>query len=567
MSNFSSLHEQIRRDEEECAHKRHILRDLDLFVLDNSLRESTVGQMRGHTLQDKMSILEEVRKCGFTEIIVSAFSHAPRVDDEFVEKLVMEASKEEMKMFYAFSELGDGGDMNKFPISLQKMEKYGLQNPIIEVDLARGVGHDYATKVCTILQKRIDYTFKTLSPNAKIFVNFRDFPFAMKRHPDRVFEVVEFLSNTKSLCGIMFEEPTGHYLPELVGSWTNALRTLMDKCGWRDGNLLAHVHKKWAFAESVQLECLMSGANGVWASVCEEGAALGHACSTVSIMNLVRMNNTKVLKKFNCTYLRDAAINVTRHTTRFPPHPKQVVYGARALDLVFDFGGIAGGKVGDTEFDLANFFGVKAPKRITSLAPPRMIRDLLVETFGEDKQFTDEIARKMKDKIIEDLNENRKEEYMSAVGLAILFDRAGGALTAEMSEEIAKVELKSSLHHQLINVEVRAIWDDWDSREKVEFRGDESLEFYSFYNAFMSPYFGCYECEDSKKGLQAIDMDEDDKVDWCEFCVYLKWAVNQYSDQISNVEDLLTVAFQKGLIPAMQDEIIKANSAKIAAKL
>ena len=36
------------------------LRDLDLFVLDNSIRETTVGQLRGHTLEDKFAIYEEV---------------------------------------------------------------------------------------------------------------------------------------------------------------------------------------------------------------------------------------------------------------------------------------------------------------------------------------------------------------------------------------------------------------------------------------------------------------------------------------------------------------------------
>ena len=36
------------------------LRDMDLFVLDNSIRESTVGALRGHTLQNKHDIYEQV---------------------------------------------------------------------------------------------------------------------------------------------------------------------------------------------------------------------------------------------------------------------------------------------------------------------------------------------------------------------------------------------------------------------------------------------------------------------------------------------------------------------------
>jgi len=58
--------------QEKC--KRARLKDLDLIVLDNSIRESTVGQLRGHTLENKWKIYNEVQKCGFKFIIVAAFS-------------------------------------------------------------------------------------------------------------------------------------------------------------------------------------------------------------------------------------------------------------------------------------------------------------------------------------------------------------------------------------------------------------------------------------------------------------------------------------------------------------
>jgi hypothetical protein len=45
------------------------------------------------------------------------------------------------------------------------------------------------------------------------------------------------------------------------------------------------------------------------------------------------LGNKKVLKKYNCTYLRKAAINVTRITTGIDPHIKQPIYGGRALDF------------------------------------------------------------------------------------------------------------------------------------------------------------------------------------------------------------------------------------------
>ena len=136
--------------------------------------------------------------------------------------------------------------------------------------------------------------------------------------------------------GVMYEEPTGNYLPEEMGQWTKSMRKVMDKYHWK-GHLLVHVHKKWGNAETVQLECLMKGADGVWASVCDEGAAMGHASSTITLMNLVRMGNQAVLKNYNCSYLRTAARRVTKLTTGKDPAPKQLVYGERALDVAFSF--------------------------------------------------------------------------------------------------------------------------------------------------------------------------------------------------------------------------------------
>ena len=144
---------------------------------------------------------------------------------------------------------------------------------------------------------------------------------------------------------------------------------------------------------------LMDGADGIWASVCLEGSSMGNAASAITLMNLVRMGNKKVLKKYNCTYLRKAAIKVTQITTGKDPDIKQPIYGARALDFVFD--------LNKEEFDLASFFGEQAPVRITTLSSPEMIRTKLVNLFGEDKEFTIERATKMKEKMLEDLRNNR----------------------------------------------------------------------------------------------------------------------------------------------------------------
>ncbi len=45
--------EQIKMDSAKQRKRVQILQDMDFFVLDNSIRESTVGQLRGHTLENK----------------------------------------------------------------------------------------------------------------------------------------------------------------------------------------------------------------------------------------------------------------------------------------------------------------------------------------------------------------------------------------------------------------------------------------------------------------------------------------------------------------------------------
>eukprot|EP00794_Sanderia_malayensis_P011796 gene11796-13017_t len=177
-----------------------------------------------------------------------------------------------------------------------------------------------------------------------------------------------------------------------------------------------------------------------------------------------------------------------------------------------------------------------------------MIVTRLKNVFGENAQFTEEMAKKMLALMLEDLHKNRKEEYMSEAGLALLFDRAGGKITAVMGEKAKSV----SVHIDELIAEIRAMWDLRDGEK------DDALEFDAFYFGFMAPYFGYYRCDDKRKALKAIDMDSDGTVDWNEFAVYLKWAGRQYP-ATKDAEELLSVAFRKGLIPAMQDEVIKQS--------
>ena len=98
---------------------------------------------------------------------------------------------------------------------------------------------------------------------------------------------------------------------------------------------------------------------------------------------------------------------------------------------------------------------------------------------------------------------------MSSVGLAVLFNQAGGSMTEALQNEIEKLEITGPHAANLI-AQIREQWDIWDLKDEVQ--GDDQLEYDSFYNGFMAPYFACYRCLDTKKALQALDMDADNQI-------------------------------------------------------
>lgn len=60
MTSFKEKIACMKENLSQESAKRRKLKTSELFVLDNSLRESTVGQLRGHTLENKWQIYEEV---------------------------------------------------------------------------------------------------------------------------------------------------------------------------------------------------------------------------------------------------------------------------------------------------------------------------------------------------------------------------------------------------------------------------------------------------------------------------------------------------------------------------
>ena len=110
------------------------------------------------------------------------------------------------------------------------MKEYGIKHAIIEVDLVcSGIDHKKfpPDDINKLLSDRMRWVRKNLSKDSRIFINLRDFPDSMRRKPERIFQVVHYLSSlppSERPFGLMYEEPTDKSLPQELAACTVAVR-------------------------------------------------------------------------------------------------------------------------------------------------------------------------------------------------------------------------------------------------------------------------------------------------------------------------------------------------------
>ncbi|EDQ85603.1 uncharacterized protein MONBRDRAFT_29104 [Monosiga brevicollis MX1] len=527
---------------QEAKRLSNILRKRNILIADNSLRETVVGSIHGHTLPDKKKIFRWSQACGFDLFIVAALGHDWRVEDDWLAWLfdtyhhrerpspttpaltaragsnpsahsdtstqltqlpvVQSASdslsnaqtshlapvmeENPLSRCFAFCDLADAiapdGTMtlgaedrygDHVSSTLAKLEKYHVRNIIIEIDLgairtdayrhahpsefSEGTGPNESESIIArhylsqLLNLLDNVVFRHMAPSTLVMLNLRDFPVAMHRCPQRVLAFVALvacLESSRRPIGLMFEDPIGAYPPADLELLTQKLRETMDCNGWHsgwqaqprayDGLLLAHVHEQWGMADLAQLYAVAGGADGVWCSAAAEGAAVGHASSTVLLANLMRLGNTDVTR-YNLPAILPAARQVTRLTIEQRVPVRQVVYGSAALDAPFAFGNIAGGTGYDQDVDwngdgqhdaldqmtAASFFGLQPPVRITELSPPADYLTRCIEIFGQyplfsDPQFGDNLSKHAQQEVREHEQDQRGLEFSTPRSMAQL---------------------------------------------------------------------------------------------------------------------------------------------------
>eukprot|EP00937_MAST-01D_sp_MAST-1D-sp2_P003606 g3606.t1 len=524
------------------------LRTLDCFVLDNSIRETTVGSIRGHIPADKHRILELVDTCGFKERVIAAFGDHRRADNKFVEELV--ESKADLSTSWCFSEQYDrmeaGLPVLDTPHGMAMAEQYAIPNLILERNIVcRQTNWSLWSEEeeLQMFTRRLEAARR--SGMRRVFINFRDFCTACAENMPRVLSTARHLAALARASpglplGIIWEEPTGKYFPFEIVDWVSSVRAAMDDAGWEDGHLLVHIHRGYGMAEATVIECLAAGCTGIWCATCVNGAATGHACSAITLTNLARVGNDKVRAAYSLPAVRRCAIEVSKIVTGAAPEPQSEVYGERALETVFDASaGMAGDDPGEIN---RKIFEVKGTRlRISTMSSPGMFKKKFEDTFGQPVQLA--VCEKMRATVHEDLVSGRKEEYNTSTGLLELYERAGGEVTDKMVER--SVNEAGFKHHRVV-LELKAAWE-----ATVRKGGDEAqtMPFRLFYDSFMGHFVPCYSCNLAKVIFDELDVTHDGQLDWLEIENRACWAIDEYADEIEHADDLLRIVFTKLMLP------------------
>ncbi|HCQ03563.1 MAG TPA: hypothetical protein DIT99_24020 [Candidatus Latescibacteria bacterium] len=352
------------------------LKHLNPFILDNSIRETVVGNIRAQTLEDKLKVFQMVTDTGFSEIILASFGRYPRTDDFFMEELSRKGLIR--PGHYVFSELfdtfiGDRPAPDK-PKGFRIAEQYGVVNLLIEIDICTPQLEDCGgVKIIKELVELRSRQFQEMPRTRHLFFNIRDYNMAMLNAPEDVEELVAFIASlAKSIRpkGMLVEDSAGSTIPYVFGEWIASMVDTARAIDWPDMDLLVHVHRGYGLSEAIVLESLANGATSLWAGMSETGAGVGHASSIMTLANLARLGNNHVLDEFNLKKLREVGCVIYEMATNAPIPYAAEIFSDQTFELI-----LAGGF--GQENEPSRIFGMNQQFRMSELAGPAMIHDRL----------------------------------------------------------------------------------------------------------------------------------------------------------------------------------------------
>lgn len=427
------------------------LKELDCFVLDNSIRETTVGQTKGHTLNTKLKILGVVTQTGISEFVIGSFGAKENVDDKLPNawrSVCSRTSTTSLSHCWGFCEAWNEVSKKGVPLlepsgGLQEMAlRHQMSNAIIEVDVCTP-GLTVDVTECVIWQLRWGLNNLASRPNRKLprmLVNLRDFADCCVRedamqHALRLVRKLGALPDHLRPLGLMIEEPTALITPDEMAGRTRKIRAAMQESGWSSGRFLVHVHAGYGLEEAVTLAALSNGCDGIWCAVCKDGAALGHACSAITLTNLARLGNTFVQENYSLPKIVQAAAHVHTIVTGHAPAPRCEVYGSHAFDRTFSgwFG------FHDEQIQaIADLLEIKRHVRVSDFATAEMLKEAMIDRFDQPKigEWDDSLCKQMELTITHELMSGMSIDHNTNVGLVMLYERAGGIPSRSMTKKV-----------------------------------------------------------------------------------------------------------------------------------
>jgi isopropylmalate/homocitrate/citramalate synthase len=272
------------------------LRAIKPYLIDLSLRENPVGARVGQTLQNKLSILPQIREFGFDNILLGTLDYAipdePEVDDDFMAYL--RDQQADMNGCFAFTAMGiaqPDGSFTPDP-SQFKLRDYGVPNTLHEINLSTaGMAgqYDYET-----LRRSLPASIAWLNDNItgdnggrpRIIINIVDGCDALTENREEAYSILSLLAE-QPIEGISLEDDRGTYIPFQVGAIVAAARCFLPP----PLKILVHMHTGGGFENASVIEALLSGADGAWGGLPKRSAIIGHASLGELIANLVRVGN------------------------------------------------------------------------------------------------------------------------------------------------------------------------------------------------------------------------------------------------------------------------------------
>ena len=182
--------------------------------------------MSGHTIQDKLRILDLVEACGLTHQIVAAFGEVERVDERFL--AYMHSQGRDMAHFYVFSELGDEASP---PRGFVLAQRYGWPHIIIEIDFQRLLESFGEIGVLQRLWWATRWLSHHKPAKTNYYINIRDWPKAWAESAVGVLELMSYLGRLPLGIrpgGILYEDPSGRMLPCEVVDLLNHRSSMLD---------------------------------------------------------------------------------------------------------------------------------------------------------------------------------------------------------------------------------------------------------------------------------------------------------------------------------------------------